>query len=70
LEEVYRSTEEEQNLKELCSFIGCSPSDVVPDKVSSTLKSVIPISHKKVYMRRLSALADYEGKTRIIAIAD
>lgn len=69
LEEASRSNESEALLSRIAEQYGGSLENVVPSTLSLKLKEQEFASHKTLF-RRLSALADYEGKTRVIAIAD
>jgi len=69
LEEASRPEEQEVVLSKIAEHYGCSTGDVVSSTLSLNTKEQ-NLKSPKTLFRRLSALADYEGKTRIIAIAD
>jgi len=58
----------EESLSTLLNYVKTSGAPAYADVVKH-IKHLQPISHQRT-IRKLTALADYEGKTRVIAIGD
>jgi hypothetical protein len=70
LEEISRSDEHETLIKEILSKVAPFRQEMYSDDTKSLLRNTKIETKKNIIMRRLSAIADYEGKTRVIAIGD
>jgi len=71
VEEIERSDVSESLLNKLAYKVGLFKESLpVPSSLTKKLKEFRGNIRRTTHFRRLSAIADYEGKTRIIAMAD